>query len=102
MLGGGRRRGAGGGEPEVAGDTAVAEAPATADLPMEEEEEEDTTAGDLMMGGTEAGRGALGIKRRRSRAQRLRLAQLGTSRLNRLKIREMLNLRGAGGLSGLV
>jgi len=101
MLGGGRRRGGGGGagEPEVAADTAVAEAPAGTGPILPEEEEEDTTAdGGLMTGSVEAGRSALGIKRRRSRAQRLRLAQLGTSRLNRLKIRSMLNLRGASGL----
>jgi hypothetical protein len=101
MLGGGRRGGGGGGagEPAATADTAVAEAPATGTGPILPEEEEDTTTGDLMIGGTEAGRGALGIKRRRSRAQRLRLAQLGTSRLNRLKIRSMLNLQGASGLA---
>jgi len=99
MLGGGRRGGGGGaGAPEVTADPAVAEAPAGTGPILPEEEEEDTTDGGLMTGSVEAGRGALGIKRRRSRAQRLRLAQLGTSRLNRLKIREMLNLRGAGGL----
>jgi len=100
MLGGGRRRGGGGGAgaPEVAADTAVAEAPAGTGTILPEEEEEDTTDGSLMTGSVEAGRSALGIKRRRSRAQRLRLAQLGTSRLNRLKIRSMLNLRGASGL----
>ena len=103
MLGGARRGGGGRStaEPEATADTTVADTGTGPILPKEEEEE-DTTAGDLMMGGTEAGRGALGIKRRRSRAQRLRLAQLGTSRLNRLKIREMLNLRGAGGVTGLV
>ena len=101
MLGGGRRRGGGGGagEPEVTDDPAVAEEPAGSGPILPEEEEEDTTAdGGLMTGSVEAGRSALGIKRRRSRAQRLRLAQLGTSRLNRLKIRSMLNLRGASGL----
>ena len=99
MLGGGRRRGGGGGagEPEVAADTAVAEEPGGTG-PILPEEEDTTADGGLLTGSVEAGRGALGIKRRRSRAQRLRLAQLGTSRLNRLKIREMLNLRGAGGL----
>ena len=105
MLGGGRRRGGGGGagEPEVTDDPAVAEEPAGSGPILPEEEEEDTTAdGGLMTGSVEAGRSALGIKRRRSRAQRLRLAQLGTSRLNRLKIRSMLNLRGAGGITGLV
>ena len=104
MLGGGRRRGGGGGagEPEVAADTAVAEEPGGTGPILPEEEEEDTTDGGLMTGSVEAGRSALGIKRRRSRAQRLRLAQLGTSRLNRLKIRSMLNLRGAGGITGLV
>lgn len=104
MLGGGRRRGGGGGagEPEVAADTAVAEEPAGTGPILPKEEEEDTADGGLMTGSVEAGRSALGIKRRRSRAQRLRLAQLGTSRLNRLKIREMLNLRGAGGITGLV
>ena len=103
MLGGGRRGGGGGaGEPEVAADTAVAEEPAGSGPILPEEEEEDTTDGGLMTGSVEAGRSALGIKRRRSRAQRLRLAQLGTSRLNRLKIRSMLNLRGAGGITGLV
>ena len=98
MLGGGRRRGGGAGEPEVTADPAVAEAPAGTGPILPEEEEEDTTDGGLMTGSVEAGRSALGIKRRRSRAQRLRLAQLGTSRLNRLKIRSMLNLRGASGL----
>jgi hypothetical protein len=98
MLGGGRRGGGGGAAPEVAADTAVAEAPAGTGPILPEEEEEDTTDGGLMTGSVEAGRSALGIKRRRSRAQRLRLAQLGTSRLNRLKIRSMLNLRGASGL----
>ena len=100
MLGGGRRRGGGGGagEPEVTDDPAVAEEPAGSGPILPEEEEEDTTDGGLMTGSVEAGRSALGIKRRRSRAQRLRLAQLGTSRLNRLKIRSMLNLRGASGL----
>jgi hypothetical protein len=104
MLGGGRRGGGGGaGEPEVAADTAVAEEPGGTGPILPEKEEEDTTAdGGLMTGSVEAGRSALGIKRRRSRAQRLRLAQLGTSRLNRLKIRSMLNLRGAGGITGLV
>ena len=102
MLGGGRRGGGGGAAPEVAADTAVAEAPADTGPILPEEEEEDTTDGGLMTGSVEAGRSALGIKRRRSRAQRLRLAQLGTSRLNRLKIRSMLNLRGAGGITGLV
>ena len=99
MLGGGRRRGGGGGagEPEVAADTAVAEEPGGTG-PILPEEEDTTADGGLMTGSVEAGRSALGIKRRRSRAQRLRLAQLGTSRLNRLKIREMLNLRGAGGI----
>ena len=88
MLGGGRRGGGGGaGAPEVTADPAVAEAPAGTGPILPEEEEEDTTDGGLMTGSVEAGRGALGIKRRRSRAQRLRLAQLGTSRLNRLKIR---------------
>ena len=99
MLGGGRRGGGGvAGEPEVTADTAVAEAPAGTGPILPEKEEEDTTDGGLMTGSVEAGRSALGIKRRRSRAQRLRLAQLGTSRLNRLKIRSMLNLRGASGL----
>jgi len=102
MLGGGRRRGGGAGEPEVTADPAVAEEPAGSGPILPEEEEEDTTDGGLMTGSVEAGRSALGIKRRRSRAQRLRLAQLGTSRLNRLKIRSMLNLRGAGGITGLV
>jgi len=102
MLGGGRRRGGGAGEPEVTADPAVAEEPAGSGPIPPEEEEEDTTDGGLMTGSVEAGRSALGIKRRRSRAQRLRLAQLGTSRLNRLKIRSMLNLRGAGGITGLV
>jgi len=103
MLGGGRRGGGGGaGAPEVTADPAVAEAPAGTGPILPEEEEEDTTDGGLMTGSVEAGRSALGIKRRRSRAQRLRLAQLGTSRLNRLKIRSMLNLRGAGGITGLV
>jgi len=99
MLGGGRRRGGGGGagEPEVAADTAVAEEPGGTG-PILPEEEDTTADGGLLTGSVEAGRSALGIKRRRSRAQRLRLAQLGTSRLNRLKIREMLNLRGAGGI----
>jgi len=99
MLGG--TRGGGGGkaptaEPEATADTTVADTGTGPILPKEEEDVE----GGLMTGSVEAGRSALGIKRRRSRAQRLRLAQLGTSRLNRLKIRSMLNL--SGGLSGLV
>jgi hypothetical protein len=101
MLGG--TRGGGGGkaptaEPEATADTTVADTGTGPILPKEEEEED--VEGGLMTGSVEAGRSALGIKRRRSRAQRLRLAQLGTSRLNRLKIRSMLNL--SGGLSGLV
>jgi hypothetical protein len=104
MLGGtsgGGGKGRGGGvddiaKPAATADTMAAE-PATS--PILPEEEEDVEGG-LMTGSVEAGRSALGIKRRRSRAQRLRLAQLGTSRLNRLKIRSMLNL--SGGLSGLV
>ena len=99
MLGG--TRGGGGGkaptaEPEATADTTVADTGTGPILPKEEEDVE----GGLMTGSVEAGRSALGIKRRRSRAQRLRLAQLGTSRLNRLKIRSMLNL--SGGLSSLV
>ena len=98
MLGG--TRGGGGGKAPTAEPTATTDTMAdeTATGPILPEEED--TAGGLMTGSVEAGRGALGIKRRRSRAQRLRLAQLGTSRLNRLKIRSMLNL--SGGLSGLV
>jgi hypothetical protein len=101
MLGG--TRGGGGGkaptaEPEATADTTVADTGTGPILPKEEEEED--VEGGLMTGSVEAGRSALGIKRRRSRAQRLRLAQLGTSRLNRLKIRSMLNL--SGGLSSLV
>jgi len=101
MLGGGRRGGGGGAttaEPEATADTTVADTGTGPILPKEEEEED--VEGGLMTGSVEAGRSALGIKRRRSRAQRLRLAQLGTSRLNRLKIRSMLNL--SGGLSSLV
>ena len=97
MLGG--TSGGGGGkaptaEPEATADTTVADTG-----PILPEEEEEDTAGGLMTGSVEAGRSALGIKRRRSRAQRLRLAQLGTSRLNRLKIKSMLNLPGGGGVS---
>ena len=107
MLGG-TRGGGGGGKVRGGGVDDIAEPTATADTMADEtatgpilpEEEEEDTAGGLMTGSVEAGRSALGIKRRRSRAQRLRLAQLGTSRLNRLKIRSMLNL--SGGLSGLV
>jgi len=100
MLGG--TRGGGGGKAPTAEPTATADTMAdeTATGPILPEEEEEDTAGGLMTGSVEAGRSALGIKRRRSRAQRLRLAQLGTSRLNRLKIRSMLNL--SGGLSSLV
>ena len=106
MLGG--TRGGGGGKGRGGGVDDIAKPAATADTmaaepatgPILPEEEEEDTAGGLMTGSVEAGRSALGIKRRRSRAQRLRLAQLGTSRLNRLKIRSMLNL--SGGLSGLV
>jgi len=104
MLGGtrGGGKGRGGGVDDIAEPTATADTMAdeTATGPILPEEEEEDTAGGLMTGSVEAGRSALGIKRRRSRAQRLRLAQLGTSRLNRLKIRSMLNL--SGGLSGLV
>jgi len=101
MLGGTRGGGGGGAttaEPEATADTTVADTGTGPILPKEEEEED--VEGGLMTGSVEAGRSALGIKRRRSRAQRLRLAQLGTSRLNRLKIRSMLNL--SGGLSSLV
>jgi len=100
--GGGGGKGRGGGVDDIAEPTATADTMAdeTATGPILPEEEEEDTAGGLMTGSVEAGRSALGIKRRRSRAQRLRLAQLGTSRLNRLKIRSMLNL--SGGLSGLV
>ena len=102
MLGGtrGGGKGRGGGVDDIAEPTATADTMAdeTAIGPILPEEED--TAGGLMTGSVEAGRSALGIKRRRSRAQRLRLAQLGTSRLNRLKIRSMLN--HSGGLSGLV
>ena len=94
MLGG--TRGGGGkaptAEPEATADTTVADTGTGPILPKEEEDVE----GGLMTGSVEAGRSALGIKRRRSRAQRLRLAQLGTGRLNRLKIRSMLNLPGGG------
>jgi len=104
MLGGTRGGGKsrGGGVGDIAEPTATADTMAdeTATGPILPEEEEEDTTGGLMTGSVEAGRSALGIKRRRSRAQRLRLAQLGTSRLNRLKIRSMLNL--SGGLSGLV
>ena len=99
MLGG--TRGGGGkaptAEPEATADTTVADTGTGPILPKEEEEED--VEGGLMTGSVEAGRGALGIKRRRSRAQRLRLAQLGTSRLNRLKIKSMLNLPSGGGVS---
>ena len=100
MLGG--TRGGGGGKAPTAEPTATTDTMAdeTATGPILPEEEEEDTAGGLMTGSVEAGRSALGIKRRRSRAQRLRRAQLGTGRLNRLKIRSMLNL--SGGLSGLV
>jgi len=100
MLGG--TGGGGGGkaptaEPEATADTTVADTGTGPILPKEEEEED--VEGGLMTGSVEAGRSALGIKRRRSRAQRLRLTQLGTSRLNRLKIRSMLNLPSGGGVS---
>ena len=104
MLGGTRGGGKsrGGGVGDIAEPTATADTMAdeTATGPILPEEEEEDTTGGLMTGSVEAGRSALGIKRRRSRAQRLRLAQLGTSRLNRLKIRSMLNL--SRGITGLV
>ncbi len=98
MLGGGRRGGGGGAAPEVAADTAVAEAPAGTGPILPEEEEEDTTDGGLMFGSTGTGPGAFGFKRRRGRRERNRLLQLGTGQLNRLKLRNALNIRGLTGL----
>jgi len=51
-----------------------------------------------MFGSTGTGPGAFGFKRRRGGRERNRLLQLGTGQLNRLKLRNALNIRGLTGL----
>jgi hypothetical protein len=96
--GGGRRRGGGGGgtaETVPAAEPAVQEDSLIINEPTEE-----TTPdmGGLMFGSTGTGPGAFGFKRRRGGRERNRLLQLGTGQLNRLKLRNALNIRGLTGL----
>ena len=96
--GGGRRgkgKGKGGGaaEPPAVADKPIA---AEGDGPIINEPTEETTPdmGGLMFGSTGTGPGAFGFKRRRGSRERNRLLQLGTGQLNRLKLRNALNIRG--------
>jgi hypothetical protein len=97
--GGGGRRGTGGGggtdETVPAAEPAVQEDSLIINEPTEE-----TTPdmGGLMFGSTGTGPGAFGFKRRRGSRERNRLLQLGTGQLNRLKLRNALNIRGLTGL----
>ena len=97
--GGGGRRGTGGGggtdETVPAAEPAVQEDSLIINEPTEE-----TTPdmGGLMFGSTGTGPGAFGFKRRRGGRERNRLLQLGTGQLNRLKLRNALNIRGLTGL----
>jgi len=100
--GGGRRgkgKGKGGGaaEPPAVADKPIA---AEGDGPIINEPTEETTPdmGGLMFGSTGTGPGAFGFKRRRGGRERNRLLQLGTGQLNRLKLRNALNIRGLTGL----
>ena len=96
--GGGRRgkgKGKGGGaaEPPAVADKPIA---AEGDGPIINEPTEETTPdmGGLMFGSTGTGPGAFGFKRRRGGRERNRLLQLGTGQLNRLKLKNALNIRG--------
>ncbi|NCW70505.1 MAG: hypothetical protein EBV86_18450 [Marivivens sp.] len=94
--GGGRRgKGKGGGaaEPPAVADEPIA---AEGDGPIINEPTEETTTdmGGLMFGSTGTGPGAFGFKRRRGGRERNRLLQLGTGQLNRLKLKNALNIRG--------
>lgn len=97
--GGGGRRGTGGGG-GAAETVPAAEPAAQEDSLIINEPTEETTPdmGGLMFGSTGTGPGAFGFKRRRGSRERNRLLQLGTGQLNRLKLRNALNIRGLTGL----